>query len=269
MRPPCARCSKSSPTVWCDSRPSGYTLPVSLASDASWPPPHPSPPLPPPREYGAPGTPPGRQPWLVGLLAAVAVAALLGAVLLVRSLLSDDPGEERSDPAPTGSSSPTQEPTPTPTAAAAPAVRCWDGTSVEQVAQCSRPDGATGMAWVFPNLAGQKCGSPTQTGPGVVLRILCVDRLADGTRVQVGYYQWQSVRAGTAFYEGQGLSRADANGLSQWTGGSGETAKVAVMYAQAPFSLTVTLPVAAQGAPDAPGLVALRPPDQLRGEPTP
>jgi hypothetical protein len=237
---------------------------VDPESEAAWPPPHPSPPLPPPREYGAPGTQPSRHPWLVGLLAAVALGAVIGVVAVVRSLVGgDDPDAERSDAA-TESSSPTQQPTPStpPT----PAVRCWDGSAAEQVSQCSRPDGATGMAWVFPNLAGQKCGAPTQTGPGVVLRILCVDRLADGTRVQVGYYQWQSVGDGIAFYNGQGLTRADEGGFLRWTGGSGANTKSALLYAHAPFSLTATFPGAQAAAVEAETLV-LRPPDQLRGEP--
>ena len=238
--------------------------------DASWPPPHPSPPLPPPREYGAPGTQPSRHPWLVGLLVAVAIGAVVGAVFLVRSFGDDGPGSSRGADRPTGSSSPTPAPTPTPTAAPAAAVRCWDGSTADQVARCSLPDGAAGLAWVFPRLADQKCGAATQTGPGVVLRILCVDRLADGTRVQVGYYQWKSVRAGIAFYGGQGLDRSDEGELHRWTGssdGPAGTAKSALLYAHAPFSLTVTLPAAAQGAPDAGALLVVRPPEQLRGEP--
>lgn len=234
--------------------------------DASWPPPHPSPPLPPPREYGAPGTEPSRHPWLVGLLAAVAIGAVVGAVFVVRSLGGggdDSDAEPTERPSAAGSSTRT----PGPTAAPAAAVSCWDGSAADQVAQCSRPEGAAGLAWVFPRLADQKCGAPTQAGPGVALRILCVDRLADGTRVQVGYYQWQSVRAGIGFYDGQGLSRSDEGEVHRWTGRSGDTVKSALLYAHAPFSLTVTLPAAAQDAPDAPALIAVRPPEQLRGVP--
>ena len=200
---------------------------------------------------------------MVGLLALVAIGALVGVVVVVRGLVGDDdPGTERSDPV-TAPSSATPEPTPS---SSAPAVRCWDGSAAEQLAECSRPEGAAGLAWVFPNLAAQKCGAPTQTGQGVVLRILCVDRLTDGTRVQVGYYQWRSVRAGTAFYDGQGLTRADEGGFLRWTGGSGGTAKSAVLYDSAPFSITATFPAGLDAAVDAEILV-LGPPDQLRGEP--
>jgi hypothetical protein len=237
-------------------------------SDVSWPQPHPSPPLPPPREYGAPGTAPGRHPWLVGLLAVVAVAALVGAVVVVRGLVGgDDPDPKPSDPAPT-QGSPTQEPTTTAPPAPAPAgATCWDGSAAESVSQCSKPEGAAGLAWVFPNLSQQKCGEPTETGPGVVLRILCVDRLTDGSRVQVGYYQWESVRAGITFYDDQGLTRADDRGVLRWTGGSGGTAKSAALYGNAPFSLTVTVRASAQPGPDDDRIFTLRPPDQLRGEP--
>jgi len=236
--------------------------------DASWPPPHPSPPLPPPREYGAPGTEPSRHPWLVGLLAVIAIGAVVASVFLVRSLGDDAPGSERADQ-PAASDSPTEEPTPTtaPAPAPAPAASCWDGSSAEAVSQCSKPTGAAGLAWVFPSLGAQKCGGPTQTGPGVVLRILCVDRLADGSRVQIGYYQWQSVRDGIAFYDGQGLTRADDGGILRWSGGSEGTVKSVALYGNAPFSMTVTLPATAQRQPEDDRIFAARPLEQLRGVP--
>ena len=146
-------------------------------------------------------------------------------------------------------------------------MRCWDGSVAEQLAQCSRPEGAAGLAWVFPNLAAQKCGAPTQTGPGVVLRILCVARLADGTRVQVGYYQWRSVRAGIAFYDGQGLTRSDEGGFVRWTGGSRRTRPSPRSCTPARRSASRPPSRAAQAAAVDAEILVLRPPDQLRGEP--
>jgi hypothetical protein len=120
---------------------------------------------------------------------------------------------------------------------------------------------------VFPHLSDQHCGAPTRSGDGVVLRVLCTTKLHDGSRVQVGYYAWESVQDGVAFYEDQGLTASDGAGLRGWTGTSGDTFKSALMYVDAPFSQTVTLPAtAAVGAKDL-QMLSPRPPDQVRGEP--
>ena len=37
--------------------------------------------------------------------------------------------------------------------------------------------------------------------------------LADGSRIQVGYYQWESVEAGADFYDAQGLAPTEADGF--------------------------------------------------------
>jgi hypothetical protein len=239
--------------------------------DDPWPPPHPSPPLPPPREYGSPGTPPDRHPWLWFAVGTVTVAALLayGLVLVARAVGHD--GVERStatEPSPSATATPTPatpatSTTPTPT----PEVRCWDGTGAQRLRDCPEPSGPAGLAWVFPHLSEQKCGRPTDTAPGVVLRILCSARLSDGSRIQLGYYQWESVRAGVDFYEAQGLDRADANGFRSWSGRSGDTLKAALLYADAPFSQSVTFPAGAEAAQADLAILQPRPPRQLRGEP--
>ena len=128
--------------------------------------------------------------------------------------------------------------------------RCWDGSDAQSLKDCSRPTGEQGLHWVFPVLADQRCGKPTKTGPGVVLRILCSARLSDGSRIQLGYYQWDSVRAGVAFYGAQNLTRSDGNGFHGWTGRADGTLKSALLYVAAPYSQTVTFPA---GSPRHPG----------------
>jgi hypothetical protein len=236
----------------------------SPRSAPQWPPPHPSPPLPPPREYGAPGTPLTWLPWLWALLAAVVVAALITVGLVV--LLpgdSDDGGNAGRQPTTPPSASGAAS---TPPAAPAP-YRCWDGSDAQTLRDCSRPTGEQGLQWVFPHLADQRCGKPTKTGPGVVLRILCSARLSDGSRIQLGYYQWESVRAGVAFYGAQELARSDGNGFHGWAGGAGGTMKSALLYVAAPYSQTVTLPPTAVASQEDLQLMQPRPPQQVRGEP--
>ena len=247
-----------------------------------WPQPHPSPPLPPPREYGAPGTPPDRRHWWWAALAsAVVVLVTVALVVLLRSG-GDDNADDGADDgavdrAGAGAAAserpdPTTHASPSATASTAPAAagpyRCWDGAEAPTLKGCSQPTGAEGLRWVFPRLAEQRCGTPTTSGPGVVLRILCAGRFADGSRIQVGYYQWESVREGVAFYDAQGLERSEGTGFHYWLGTSGSTAKSAVLYAGAPFSFTLTVATDAQVTDADLEQVQPRPPEELRGVPT-
>lgn len=230
-----------------------------------WPPPHPSPPPPPPREYRAPDSPPDRTwVWLVLGGAVVLVLTVLVGATLLGAAGSD--GRDLADvpppaPAPTDAAT-----SPAASADGAP-IRCWDGSGEEALDDCSLPSGEAGLAWVFPHLSEQRCGSPTRSGPGVVLRILCTTRLADGSRIQLGYYQWESVEAGADFYDAQGLDAAEAGGFRSWTGEDGGTLKSVLLYADAPFSETVTLPSGVQATEADLAILQPRPPDQLRGEP--
>ena len=233
------------------------------AVGGGWPPPHPSPPLPPPREYGAPGTPPRRAPYVVG----AAVLAVVVVVALLVVLLGGDDGDaaDRAADDPTTSAA-TESASETP----APAFTCWDGTGAAALEECSLPEGAAGLAWVFPQLSLSRCGEPTRTGPGVEVRILCTARFSDGSRIQLGYYQWQSVEAGVDFYEEQGLDPADAEGFHSWTGRDGSgTLKSALLYVDAPFSQTVTLPADARASEADLAALQRRPPEQVRGQPAP
>ena len=228
-----------------------------------WPPPHPSPPLPPPREYGAPGTAPDWR-WLWASLVVVVVGVLVAVVLVVTAGGRDDtadPAVRQPGQTPgTGRASPTESATPAP-------YRCWDGVAAQALRDCSRPSGEAGLRWVFPHLADERCSKPTTSRQGVVLRILCSARLSDGSRILLGYYEWVSVRVGADFYDGQRLVRSEGGGLHHWVGGTADTRKAAQLYVGAPFSLTVTLPADAVASPADLDRLQPRAPAQLRGEP--
>jgi len=230
-----------------------------------WPPPHPSPPLPPPREYGAPGTPLAWRPWLRGLLAVLVVGALVtvGLVLLLPGG-NDDGGQAGRQPSTSTSTSASASPT----APAPPApYRCWDGSEAQKVKDCSLPAGAPGLAWVFPAMANQNCGPSSSSGRGVVQRVLCVDKLADGNRIRIGYYEWESVDNGLQFYEDQDLVQAKDGGFHRFSGTSGDLVKAAALYRDAPFSFTITVAPDAAATPEEMAALASRPPEQVRGGP--
>jgi hypothetical protein len=222
------------------------------------------------------------------------VLVIVGLVALVRAMGgddgdgSDDGSDDGEDPAAdiatdTSSSAPSG-PTPSEASpAGASAATCWDGSDAQHVSECSPPEGEAGMAGVYPHPSQQRCGAPSGDGPGVVLRILCLDKLADGSRVRLGYYQWESVEDGIAFYDDQVLTRSDPDGYHQWAGSDSGSVKSATLYADAPmrrcadapmrrcadapFSVTVTLPASAVPVAEDGRIFDARPPEEVQGEP--
>lgn len=211
-----------------------------------------------------PGTPPSRAPYVVGaVVALVVVAVVVAVVLLVTGGDGDDTPSTAREPV-AGSSAPAEA---SESASAEPAYTCWDGSSVPDLAQCSAPSGEAGLRWVFPGLADARCGTASAGGPGVTTRVLCVYRLADGSRAQVGLFAWASVAEGQAFYDGQGLQR-DAGGSAEvvtWSATEGGRAKLATMYADAPFSATVTYPAAGALSAEDRAALSPRPVGELAG----
>jgi len=235
-----------------------------------WPPSHPSPPVPPPREYGSPGVDHDRH-WVWAVLGGVVAIAIFagGGVWLLSGSGEEEPAAaEPTSAAPSEPESAPASPSSTPVAASPPAApaRCWDGAEAPTVAECSLPEGAAGLAWLFPQVAGQQCRPPKPAGAGVVLRLLCSTKLPDGTKVQLGYYQWESVPAADAYYDAQALDRADGSGFHGWSAKIGERTKAAVLYADAPYSRTLVYRTASGGSAELQHIQP-RPPDQVRGEP--
>jgi hypothetical protein len=213
-----------------------------------------------------PGTPPSRAPYVVGAVVALVLVAVVVAVVLLVTGVDDDEQSPAREPA--GSTSAPASASASPSAAAT--YTCWDGTAVADLAQCSAPSGEAGLRWVFPGLADARCGKASAGGPGVTTRVLCVYRLADGSRAQVGLFAWASVAEGQAFYDGQGLQRDAADGTASaevvtWIATEGSRAKLATMYADAPFSATVTYPAAGALSEEDRAALSPRPVGELTG----
>jgi len=195
-----------------------------------------------------PGTPPSRAPYVAAAVVALVLVAVVVAVVLLVTGGDDPDGTDRATGRDPAASSSAPAPSASASASTAPAYTCWDGTAVAELARCSAPSGEAGLRWVFPGLADARCGKASAGGPGVTTRVLCVYRLADGSRAQVGLFAWESVAQGQAFYDGQGLQRDPADGsaggadLVTWSATEGGRAKLATMYAAAPYSATVTYP---------------------------
>jgi hypothetical protein len=279
--------------------------PEQRGEQPAWPPPHPSPPLPPPRGYGTPGEPPSRAPYVLGALSVVLVVGIVALVFAVFG--GDDEGEP--DPAgatsgvaaPTAGAttvgppkaSPTAEPEPSesqepsdkpsdqpsgepsekpsgkPSGDASDAATCWDDSTAPTVDDCSMPTGVLGLRWVFPALTDAACGSPiTDAGDGAETRVLCITRLADGSRAQLGFFEWGSTEEGLDFYDGQGLERTESEGLVAWAGTDGDQAKLAVGFLDAPYSVTLTYPASATLAPEDQARLFPRPAGELKGVPS-
>jgi hypothetical protein len=239
----------------------------------AWPPPHPTPPPAPPREYGSPGREPDLR-WLWAALGGALAIALFagGGIFLLSASPADEPAvtvtPSPAAPAPSSEPAPpTSSPVAETSAPPAAQARCWDASTAPTVEECSMPDGPAGLAWVFPQLPGQQCKPPTSVGNGVVVRVLCQATLPDGSAVRLGYFQWESVDAAVAYYDGQGLGRNDVGSFHGWTARLGNRTKKAVVYGEAPYSRTLMFQTASADSPELQHLDP-RPPDQLRGEPT-
>ena len=200
----------------------------------------------------------------------MAIALFAGGGVWLLSGPADDEPTAAATPTPSAPATEAAPATPSAVAATSDApvpARCWDASTAPRVEDCSLPDGAAGLAWVFPQLAGQQCRPPRAGGgPGVVVRVLCSAKLQDGTKVQLGFYQWESVAAGDAYYDAQRLGRADTAGFHGWTTKIGKRTKSAVLYADAPYSRTLVFRTGSEFSPELQHLEP-RPPDQLRGEP--
>jgi hypothetical protein len=198
------------------------------------------------------------------------VAAVLAVAIVVVVLVLVLGGSDDSD----GSDDKTvaADPTPSETASesATPAApyACWDGAAAAQLADCSAPSGEAGLAWLFPAMADARCGKANAAGgEGVVTRVLCVYRASDGTRVQLGYFEWASVDAAAAFYAAQGLVPTDAaDGTTRtYAGTQGATTKTGTLYLGAPFSVTATYPSGVTLTPEDQAALAPRPASELSG----
>lgn len=155
---------------------------------------------------------------------------------------------------------------------------CWNDREVEHLRDCPRPKGAAGLAWVFPSFDPSGCRNMKADG-GVVARVVffeCQDATPRGYPITFHYSIWRSSAAGYAHYDGgagvhrtAGYSPAGKLVGYKWlsVARSGEF-KAAVMYARAPFTVSLYAPTPAARAEALDDVLQMRPPVSIRGLPS-
>jgi hypothetical protein len=195
----------------------------------------------------------GRSAYVVALV----LVAVIGAVGGVALALSSDDGPAAAPAGtattPSGSSTSPQPPLPSPTA-------------LEQA---------------FPSMAGQDCVQDTQADatevPGRLRRWRCTADY-DGTTATVFYSEWTTSAAAVTYsdswtggsYARTGGTDRAGDGFLRWAGTNQGAYKLTWTYLDAPYSVTVALPLGERPTTDevlASGLVELRPPQDLAGAP--
>jgi hypothetical protein len=226
-----------------------------------------------------------RPRWRDGLLLAVLAAVILGGLVHYGRGLGDDADE----PAATGPQRPTAATSPTaeataqlegspPTDPAAPAAptggTCWDGRETSSLRLCGLPEGARGLAWVFPSFSDDRAlchkARPNDDNYPVVESYECFQH-ALGKPVTITYdhvkdpqqvEDWLLARVGPR-------NRHDLpgahGGRCVFVDGVSRPARITGMYEQFPYAVSVyaASPQAAKIAWKK--LVRQRPPENVRG----
>jgi hypothetical protein len=172
-----------------------------------------------------------------------------------------------------GASRPTEKPT---QEAQPPAYRCWDGSPARKLDSCGRPEGARGVAWVFPKFDETNCLAGLVPADSPRLRIWqCRYELSDGALVKVNFTEWKRYDRGFADYDNEAeVSRNDVPVLGSrevvrhhWLRFTGTRYKVARMYKGEPWSATLYALTPEQRAAGVREVLQMRPWGQLRGGP--
>ncbi|MCW2797578.1 hypothetical protein [Nocardioides sp.] len=217
--------------------------------------------------------------------AAFGLVAVATAVLAGVELTRDDPQPSGATSTPSASSSqspPSAPPTstqpsvPDPTGAdPAAQFRCWTGARVASLDGCAEPNGAAGLAWVFPSLDPAACTNQLAAAPVPQLRQLyeCRARAA-GQDVNITYVEWRSVADALNYFDAKSPRRVTIRGPrgrplrfswvyvtppGDYTG--------ALSYTDAPFSVVVRAPDAASRSAAEHDLIRLRRTAELTGVP--
>lgn len=163
-------------------------------------------------------------------------------------------------------------------AASAPSASCWDGTTAATTADCSPLAGTAALAWVFASFDPDDpaCRDRTREPPRLarVLRWECLDEVA-GAEVYLTYSQFAGIDRGM-----RDLDEEYASGeRSEQTGSEGEVSLVVwdleidehhsrtLMYADAPFAVTVWAVNEEQADQALAELVRMRGADRVANQP--
>ena len=224
-----------------------------------------------------------RPRWRDALVLAVLAAVIIGGLVHYgRGLGSDTTPAAGGPESPSSSTSPSAQATarlegapPTDPAAAPSATggTCWDGRETSSLRLCGLPDGARGLAWVFPSFSDDRplChpARPNDDSYPVVQSFECFQQVR-GQPVTVTYDQvkdpvlverWLLARIGKKHRRIPGAH----GGRSIFKDAVNRPARVTGMYAQFPYVVSVyaATPQAANRAWQL--LVRQRPPEEIRG----
>lgn len=147
----------------------------------------------------------------------------------------------------------------------AAAYLCWDRDAVAHRRDCSAPSGTLGMNWVFPRSRSGSCSQ--QDAADRVQVVSCVVTAASGRSVRVEYAEWAGRSEAVHRFSRQARRHATWRGMDRWDlgGGTGpDRRRTALMYARAPWSVTVSARRAAD-RDQVLGALVWRQPVHLRG----
>lgn len=193
---------------------------------------------------------------LVVLILAVAlllVGTLVGGLLLIGDGGHDDRADGQrgasSPPSvpsgPSGPETPSSPSAPSTSASPETRVRCWDPQlKVASVEDCGTPRDAQGLRWVFPSAMNQECRPVTEGDKDFVLS--CRVTAPSGRQATIRYSQYAGTTVAALHndehYGEWGETRLAGPQRRVWTSPGpirGQTWKVAAMYADAAFGVSV------------------------------
>lgn len=208
------------------------------------------------------------------------------AVLLVAGLvyygrgMSDEQADTADDNPPASQAPRAQaqlvesEPTPGPVAPAPPVGTCWDGRPTTALSLCGLPDGARGLAWVFPSFDEDRpsChkARPNPDSYPVVQSFVCFQR-ALGRPVTITYDQiedvdqvgrWLLHRVGK---EHRRMVPGAHGGRAIFRDGRVRPARITGMYEKFPYVVSVYAKSPQAAAQAWRAIVRQRPPQFVRG----
>jgi hypothetical protein len=225
-----------------------------------------------------------RPRWRDALMLAVLAAVIVGGLVHYGRGLGDDDVPAAGGPAsPSAGNSPTGEATAQlegapPTDPAAPAApnggTCWDGRETAALKLCGLPEGAEGLAWVFPSFARDRdlChkARPNDDSYPVVESYECFQQ-ALGKPVTITYDQvqdpqqverWLVARLGTKHR--RNIPGAHG-GRCIFSDGASRPARITGMYEQFPYVVSVYADSPQAAIHAWRKIVRQRPPEMVRG----
>ncbi|MGL5810597.1 MAG: hypothetical protein ACRCYQ_11680 [Nocardioides sp.] len=210
---------------------------------------------------------------LVALTALVVVGALFGLRYLDRESSSAtdagqeaDPVESTDSPEPSPApESPSDSAEATPSAVPVEQVRCWNGRTAADLADCDSPAGLAGLRWVFPSLEPDSCERLREPGRPQFWR--CDLRVDSGEEALAYYSEWESSDAARIhFTQSYGPITDRSEERLRWDDPQpdGEESSVTVVYTDTAMAVHIEAESRAD-LREAESLVEMRDTEKVRG----